>query len=85
MAKNKKATWINHVAFILTGFIIGLTLVPVAIKKKTENIEKRIKNQEVGTRNSMLYTYLLAETRNMLLNAVNMVKSQRDFVKYSKK
>lgn len=46
---------------------------------------KRIKNQEVGTRNSMLYTYLLAETRNLLMNSLNMVKAQRDFVTYTKK
>ncbi|MDA3892453.1 MAG: inorganic phosphate transporter [Salinivirgaceae bacterium] len=46
---------------------------------------KRIKNQEVGTRNSMLYTYLLAETRNMLNNSVNIVKAQRDFVTHTRK
>lgn len=45
---------------------------------------KRIKNQEVGTRNSMLYTYMLAETRNLLMNSVNMVKAQRDFATYTK-
>jgi putative Mn2+ efflux pump MntP len=41
---------------------------------------KRIKNKEVGTRNSMLYMNILTEIKNMLLNALNMVKSQRDFV-----
>ncbi len=42
---------------------------------------KRIKKKEVGTRNSMLYMNLMSETKNMLLNALNMVKAQRDFVK----
>jgi phosphate/sulfate permease len=44
---------------------------------------KRIKNKEVGTRNSMLYMNMLAETKNMLLYVLNMVKAQRDFVSYS--
>jgi len=46
---------------------------------------KRIKNKEVGTRNSMLYMNMLAETKNMLLYVLNMVKAQRDFVTYSDK
>ena len=57
------------------------------ILKLIQNIRKsqikRIKNKEVGTRNSMLYLNILEETRNMLLYEVNMLKAQRDFVKYS--
>jgi phosphate/sulfate permease len=45
---------------------------------------KRIKNKEVGTRNSMLYMNLLAETKNMLFYELNMIKAQRDFVTYTK-
>jgi len=48
-----------------------------------KNQIKRIKNKEVGTRNSMLYFNILEEARNMLLYEVNMMKAQRDFVKYS--
>ena len=42
---------------------------------------KRIKNKEVGTRNSMLFMNLLSETKNITLYSVNLYKSQRDFVK----
>ncbi len=45
---------------------------------------KRIKNKDVGTRNSMLYMNLMSETKNMLFNALNMVKAQRDFVSDTK-
>ncbi len=44
---------------------------------------KRIKNKEVGTKNSMLYLSILNETRNLVLNAVNVVKAQRDFIQYT--
>ncbi len=46
---------------------------------------KRIKKAEVNTRNSMLYLSILSETKNMLLYIVNLLKSQRDFVTYTKK
>ncbi len=41
---------------------------------------KRIKANEVSTRNSMLYFNIISETKNMLLNLINLVKSQRDFI-----
>jgi Na+/phosphate symporter len=53
------------------------------IDKCRKNQMKRIKQQEVGTRNSMLYLNVMAELRNVLLYSVNIVKAQRDFVKYS--
>ncbi len=43
---------------------------------------KRIKNAEVGTKNSMLYFNILNETKNIALQVVNLYKSQRDFVNY---
>ncbi len=43
---------------------------------------KRIKNSEVGTRNSILFFNTVAETKNLVLFAVNLLKSQRDFVIY---
>ncbi len=45
---------------------------------------KRIKNDKVGTKNSLLYLNILHETQNLLLHLVNIVKSQRDFVDYQK-
>jgi phosphate/sulfate permease len=41
---------------------------------------KRIKNQEVGTKNSTLYLNVLSETKNLLLFTVNLIKAQRDFL-----
>ncbi len=41
---------------------------------------KRIKNGELSTRNSILYLNFLTETKNLILNAVNLLKSQRDFI-----
>ena len=45
---------------------------------------KRIKKQEVGTKNSVLYLNTLTETKNLLLYCVNLLKAQRDFVNYNK-
>jgi len=43
---------------------------------------KRIKANETGTRNSVLYLGILNEIKNFLLQSINLVKSQRDFVEY---
>ena len=45
---------------------------------------QRIKKKMVGTRNSILYLNLLDETKNLFLQAINLYKSQRDFVKNTK-
>ncbi|MFW6249116.1 MAG: phosphate permease, partial [Bacteroidota bacterium] len=54
--------------------------------KLLDNIEqlkvfqiKLIKEEKVGTRNSMVVFNLLTETKNILLNTVNVLKSHRDF------
>ncbi len=44
---------------------------------------KRIKNHEAGTKNSLLYLNILAETKNLTLFMVNLLKSHRDFVIYT--
>ncbi len=41
---------------------------------------KRLKHEEVGAKNSMLYLGILHETKNLLLHIVNLTKAQRDFV-----
>ena len=46
---------------------------------------RRIKNNEVNTRNSLLFFNTLAETKNLLLHSINVVKAYRDFVLVSKK
>ncbi len=47
-----------------------------------KNQIKRIRANEVGTRNSMLYLNLLAETKNLLLQLINLAKAQRDFSEF---
>jgi len=51
-----------------------------AIEDYRKNQIRRIKYKEAGTKNSMLYITILAETKNLLLNTINLVKSQRDFI-----
>ncbi len=41
---------------------------------------KRIKNQEAGTKNSLMYLGILGEFKNILFYTVNLLKSQRDFI-----
>ncbi|HSH19693.1 MAG TPA: inorganic phosphate transporter [Draconibacterium sp.] len=45
---------------------------------------KRIKNKDVNTRNSLLYFKINAESKNLLLHTVNMIKAQRDFITYTR-
>ncbi len=45
---------------------------------------KRIKNEETGTKNSMLFLNIMHETKNMMLYAINLLKAQRDFVEARK-
>ncbi len=46
---------------------------------------KRIKTGTVSTKTSLLYLNILSETKNLILYAVNLLKSQRDFVQYQNK
>ncbi len=50
------------------------------IKQSRKKHIKLIKNKEIGTRNSILYLNLLAESKNIVLYMINLAKSQRDFV-----
>lgn len=43
---------------------------------------QRIKNDEAGTRNSILYLGIINETKNLLLQTINLVKAQRDFIQH---
>ena len=45
---------------------------------------KRIKSEMVGTRNTMLYFNLLQESKNLVLFALNLFKSQRDLTTRTK-
>jgi hypothetical protein len=46
---------------------------------------KRIKAREVNTRNSVLFFNIITETKNMLLHAINLIKSHRDFIIVTRK
>jgi len=52
------------------------------IKLIRKNQVKRIKENEIGTRNSMLIFNILEEYKNIILNMVNLLKSQRDFINF---
>jgi len=44
---------------------------------------KRLKNAKAGTKNSMLFLNLISESKQMVLQAVNLYKSHRDFINYN--
>ncbi|MFW5821947.1 MAG: anion permease [Tangfeifania sp.] len=46
---------------------------------------KRIKAKAVNTRNSVLFFNTITETKNMLLHAINLLKSHRDFITVTRK
>ncbi|HRW96120.1 MAG TPA: inorganic phosphate transporter [Bacteroidales bacterium] len=50
------------------------------IAEYRKNQVLRLKEKELHTRTSLLYFDLLAETKNLLLYSVNLLKSQRDFI-----
>ena len=50
------------------------------IAEVRKNQIKRIKEKELHTRASLLFLDILAETKNLLLYSINLLKSQRDFI-----
>lgn len=54
-----------------------------SIAEAVKNQLKRIKNKETSTRASLLYLTILNETKAMVLQARNLVKSQRYFLEHS--
>ncbi len=53
----------------------------IAMLKELEKMQiRQIKNNEVSTRNSMLYFNIVTETKNILLHLTNAMKSLRDFI-----
>ncbi|SDC66128.1 hypothetical protein [Williamwhitmania taraxaci] len=51
-----------------------------SINAARKNQVKRIKSNETGTRNSVLFLGILNESKNMLLQTINLLKAQRDFI-----
>ena len=66
------------------------TNVPTAIEKQQVILNmlndsrkkqiKRIKQNEVGTRNSVLFLAIHNEAKNIMLHTINLLKAQRDFI-----
>ncbi len=54
------------------------------LRKIEKNQIKRIKNRAVNTRNSQLFFKINSELESLLLHTVNLVKSQRDFITYTR-
>ncbi len=45
---------------------------------------RRIRKREINSKNSMLFFNMMSETKNLLLQTVNLLKATRDFVQYTK-
>jgi len=58
--------------------------IDLIVKIRKEQI-KRVKNNKVGTKNSILFLDIINESKNLGLQVVNLFKSQRDFATYKKK
>jgi F0F1-type ATP synthase membrane subunit b/b' len=52
------------------------------IKKLNKKQIKMIKHEVVGTKISILYLNTLAEAKNLLLNTVNLIRAQRNFLQF---
>lgn len=50
------------------------------ISETRMNQVKRMKETDLHTRTSLLYLDILAETKNLILYSINLLKSQRDFI-----
>jgi len=55
------------------------SILDLIVRMKKKQV-KFIKAELVGTRNTLLYLNLLAESKNLVLYAINMVKAHRDFL-----
>lgn len=55
-----------------------------ALNESEKNQIKRIKNKEVNTRNSQMFFKINSELESLLLHTVNLVKSQRDFITFTR-
>ena len=52
------------------------------IELMNKSLIKKLKRGEIGTKNSILILSIFNESKNMVLQIVNLYKSQRDFVNY---
>ena len=50
------------------------------LNKIRKNQVKRIKKNETGTKNSILFLAIVNESKNLVLQSINLLKAQRDFI-----
>lgn len=63
----------------LNAILVQQQLILDLISRIKKKQIKLIREELVGTRNTLMYLNLLAETKNLVLYTVNMVKAHRDF------
>jgi phosphate/sulfate permease len=68
----------------LDNLIVERDKIFETLKKIEKNQIKRIKNKVVNTRNSQLFFKINSEMESLLLHTVNLVKSQRDFITFTR-
>lgn len=64
----------------IDNIIVHQQSILVLIEKTKKKQVRYIKSELVGTRNTLMYLNLLAETKNLVLYIINMAKSHRDFM-----
>jgi phosphate/sulfate permease len=63
--------------------IVEEQLETLSLIKSTRKLQvKRIKTEDLGTRNSMLFFNILEEYKNIILYMINLLKSHRDFINF---
>ncbi len=68
----------------LTSLVTQRDKILDELHKLMKNQIKRIKNKEVNTRNSQLFFKIISEVEHLMLHTVNLVKSQRDFITFTR-
>lgn len=64
----------------LDGLIAQQHVLLTMIKEMRISQVKRLREDDINTRPSLLFMDILAETKNLLLFSINLLKSQRDFI-----
>lgn len=68
----------------LDNLILERDKILETLRQIEKNQIKRIKNRAVNTRNSQLFFKINSEMESLLLHTVNLVKSQRDFITFTR-
>ncbi|WP_297088948.1 inorganic phosphate transporter [uncultured Draconibacterium sp.] len=85
---NKVSDFLKEVTKMVSGqqfddiekLVEGKDAIVEILRKNEKNQFKRVKQKLVNNRNSQLYFKMHTELENLLLHAINLVKSERDFI-----